>query len=55
MSVFMMTFGLMSLGSLPQGFLADWFGAQVVVAGTGFLAFVVVLVYAIRAPAIRRL
>jgi predicted MFS family arabinose efflux permease len=55
MSVFMMTFGLMSLGSLPQGFLADWFGAQAVVAGTGLLAFVVVLVYAIRNPAIRRL
>jgi MFS family permease len=54
-SVFMMTFGLMSLGSLPQGFLADWLGAQAVVAGTGFLAFLVVIVFAVRAPAIRRL
>ncbi|MCC7371610.1 MAG: MFS transporter [Chloroflexi bacterium] len=54
-SVFMMTFGLMSLGSLPQGFLADWFGAPAVVSGSGLLAFLVVIVYAIRNPAIRRL
>ena len=55
MSVFMMTFGLMSLGALPQGFLTDWFGAQAVVSATGFLAFLVVIVFAVRAPAIRRL
>ena len=35
MSVYMMTWGLMPLGSLPQGILADWLGAPIVVAGTG--------------------
>ena len=30
MSVYMMTWGLMPLGALPQGILADWFGAPVV-------------------------
>lgn len=55
MSVFMMTFGLMSLGALPQGLLADWLGAPAVISMSGFLAFVVVIVFAIRAPAIRRL
>jgi len=54
-SVFMMMFGLMPLGSLPQGILADLIGAPVVIASTGLLAFVVVVVFAIRAPAIRRL
>ena len=55
MSVFMMTFGLMSLGALPQGFLADWLGAPAVVSMSGILAFLVVVVFAVRSPAIRRL
>jgi predicted MFS family arabinose efflux permease len=54
-SVFMMTFGLMPLGALPQGILADLIGAPVVIASTGLLAFLVVVVFAIRSPAIRRL
>ena len=35
MSVYMMTWGLMPLGALPQGILADWFGAPIVTAGDG--------------------
>lgn len=55
MSVYMMTWGLMPLGSLPQGIMADLFGAPVVTAVTGFMAFLVVVIFAIRSPAIRRL
>jgi predicted MFS family arabinose efflux permease len=55
MSVYMMTWGLMPLGSLPQGALADWLGAQVVAAGTGLLACLVVVVFAVRSPKIRSL
>ena len=55
MSVYMMSWGLMPLGSLPQGVLADWLGAPAVAAGTGLLACCVVILFAIRAPAIRRL
>jgi predicted MFS family arabinose efflux permease len=55
MSVYMMSWGLMPLGSLPQGVLADWLGAPVVVAGTGLLACFVVIVFAARSPNIRRL
>ena len=35
MSVYMTTWGLMPLGALPQGILADWFGALIVLAGAG--------------------
>ena len=35
MSVYMTTWGLMPLGALPQGILADWFGAPAVAVGTG--------------------
>ena len=35
MSVYMTTWGLMPLGALPQGILADWFGAPVVLGGVG--------------------
>jgi hypothetical protein len=55
MSVYMMSWGLMPLGSLPQGILADVLGAPIVAAGTGLLACLVVVVFAIRAPALRRL
>src|SRR5688572_1087262 len=55
MSVYMMSWGLMPLGSLPQGILADWLGAPVVMTGTGLLACLVVILFAVRAPNIRRL
>jgi MFS family permease len=55
MSVYMTTWGLMPLGALPQGLLADWFGAPIVVAGTGLLSSLIVALMAIRSPALRRL
>ncbi len=55
MSVYMTTWGLMPLGSLPQGVMADWFGAPVVAATTGLLGCLVVIVIAVRAPMLRRL
>jgi MFS family permease len=55
MGVAVTTWGLMPLGSLPQGLLADWLGAPTVAVGTGLLSCLVVLVVAARAPALRRL
>jgi hypothetical protein len=55
MSVYMMTWGLMPLGSLPQGLLADWIGAPAVATGTGLLAFLVVIIFALLSPTLRRL
>jgi MFS family permease len=55
MSVYMTTWGLMPLGALPQGVLADWFGAPVVLAATGLLSAVIVALMAIRNPALRQL
>jgi Major Facilitator Superfamily len=42
MSVSMTTWGLMPLGALPRGILADWFGAPLIVAGSGLLSCLVV-------------
>ena len=55
MSVYMTTWGLIPLGVLPQGILADWFGAPIVTAGCGLLSCAVVATMAIRSPALRRL
>ena len=55
MSVYMTTWGLMPLGSLPQGILADWFGAPAVAFATGLMSCAVVVGVAIRSPALRRL
>ena len=55
MSVYTMTWGLMPLGSLPQGILADGLGAPIVVAGSGLLGCLVVAVMAVRSAALRRL
>ena len=55
MSVYMTTWGLMPLGALPQGILADWLGAPAVLAGTGLLSCLVVGLMAIRSPALRSL
>ena len=55
MSIYMMTWGLLPLGSLPQGILADWLGAPVVVAGAGLLSALIVLVMAVRSPRLRQL
>jgi MFS family permease len=55
MSVYMTTWGLMPLGALPQGVLADWFGAPVVLAGAGLLSAAIVVLMAVRNPALRQL
>ena len=55
MSVYMTTWGLMPLGALPQGVLADWFGAPAVLAGVGLLSALIVVLMAVRNPALRRL
>jgi hypothetical protein len=55
MSVYMTTWGLMPLGALPQGILADLFGAPIVMGGTGLLSALVVLLMAVRRPALRQL
>jgi hypothetical protein len=55
MSVYMTTWGLMPLGALPQGILAEWFGAPLVVAGAGLLGGLVVLIMAVRSPTLRHL
>ena len=55
MSVFMLTWGLMPLGVLPAGLLADWAGVQVSlgVMAALLIAFTV-LIYATQ-PRLRRL
>jgi hypothetical protein len=55
MSVYMTTWGLMPLGSLPQGIIAEWFGAPIVVVAAGLLSCLVVVLMAVRSPALRRL
>ena len=55
MSIYMMTWGLLPLGSLPQGVLADWLGAPAVVAGAGVLGALIVVVMAVRSPTLRHL
>jgi sugar phosphate permease len=55
MSVYVTAWGLMPLGALPQGVLADWYGAPNVAIGTGLLSFLFVILAASRAPALRRL
>jgi len=55
MSVYMTTWGLMPLGALPQGILADLFGAPIVMGGTGLLSAIIVALMIARNPALRRL
>ena len=55
MSVYMTTWGLMPLGALPQGILADVFGAPIVMAATGTMSAVVVMLMVVRRPALRHL
>jgi MFS family permease len=55
MSVYMTTWGLMPLGALPQGILADLFGAPAVLGGVGILSALFVVLLAIQRPALRAL
>ncbi len=45
----------MPLGALPQGILADLFGAPIVLAVAGLLCCAFTLLLAARTPALRRL
>jgi len=55
MSIFMMTFGLMPLGTVPSGILAEIIGAPLTVAGGGVLLVLFLLVIGSWQPIIRRL
>jgi MFS family permease len=55
MSLYMMTWGLMPLGSLPQGMLAERFGAPTILAAVGLVSCLIVIAMAARLPALRRL
>lgn len=55
MSLYLMTWGLMPLGALPQGILAEWYGAPLVVAGAGLLGCLTVILMAVRSPTLRNL
>jgi hypothetical protein len=55
MSIYLMTWGLIPIGSLPQGILAERFGAPPVVAGCGLLSCAIVAILALRVSALRQL
>ena len=55
MSVYMTTWGLVPLGALPQGILADVFGAPMVLAGAGLVSCLLVAVLAATNRELRRL
>ncbi len=55
MSVFMLTWGLMPLGVLPAGLLADWAGVQVSLAVMAALLIAVTLLIYATQPRLRRL
>ena len=55
MSVYMMTFGLMPLGTLPAGAIAERWGAPIAITIGGGILAVVVLLLAILRPNVRRL
>ena len=55
MSIFMMTFGLMPLGTVPSGALAEIIGAPLTVSGGGVLLIVFLIIVSIYQPIIRKL
>lgn len=55
MSIFMMTFGLMPLGTVPSGALAEIIGAPITVAGGGVLLLVFLVIVGFSQPIIRKL
>lgn len=55
MSIFMMTFGLMPLGTVPSGALAEIIGVPLTVAGGGAVLFLFIIVLIITQPIIRQL
>ena len=55
MSIFMMTFGLMPLGTVPSGALAEVIGAPLTVAGGGVLLVLFLIIVSIYQPIVRKL
>jgi hypothetical protein len=55
LSVYLMTWGLMPFGTLPMGALAGAFGAPIAVAAGGITSTLLVIVIAVRLPALRRM
>ncbi|MFN8639964.1 MAG: hypothetical protein U0360_11075 [Dehalococcoidia bacterium] len=54
MGVWSLTYVLSSLGGLPAGLLAEWFGVQVAVAVGALSVSAFALVLLVGAPALRR-
>ena len=55
MSVYLMTFGLMPFGTLPMGALTEALGAPTAVAIHGILSTLVIILVALKLPALRNL
>ncbi|MCA9864335.1 MAG: MFS transporter, partial [Thermomicrobiales bacterium] len=53
MGAYMLTWGLMPLGALPMGLVADRFGVQVAVAGGAIISTVLTAVLGLASPAVR--
>ncbi len=54
MSIFMLNFGLMPLGVLPAGILADYLGGQAVVGTLGLLLIVITALVLVTQKQLRR-
>ncbi len=53
MSAYFLTFGLMPLGALPMGLIADRFGTPIAVGGGAVISSVLVAILAIKSPQLR--
>lgn len=53
MSAYFLTFGLMPLGALPMGLIADQFGTQLAVGGGAVISSVLVAILALKSPVLR--
>jgi predicted MFS family arabinose efflux permease len=55
MGAYMLTWGLMPLGALPMGLVADRFGVQVAVAGGAMISTVLTAALGLASPAVREI
>jgi predicted MFS family arabinose efflux permease len=55
MGAYMLTWGLMPLGALPMGLVADRFGVQVAVAGGAMISTVLTAALGLASPAVRQI
>ena len=55
MGAYLLTFGLMPLGAMPMGLVADRYGAPTAVAAGAALSSTIAILVAIRSPALRQL